>query len=340
VSCPSTSLCVATDSTGAVFTATNPTGGASAWTSATVAGEEALTGVSCPSKTLCVAVDDSGTEWRSTDPTGGAAAWTEGKVESMPLNAVACPSTILCVAVDSNGAVVTSSNPAKGAWGSPVSVDAPDGAPNVINTITCPSIGLCVAGDASGNVLVSTAPTGGAGAWSLRDIDGWPITGLACPPQNLCAAVDGWGGLVLGASSASTNLGPPGPPVKRSLTGRLVVVGRVKVVRGSKLRVRVACRGPVNGTCAGRLTLLTQTGKGRRRHKVGVGGVAIKLRGGRTRTITKGLDGRGRRLLRASHTLRVRMAITQGKRSVLNHRYTLRQPRPRKPRKHAPKRHK
>jgi hypothetical protein len=38
------------------------------------------------------------------------------------------------------------------------------------------------------------------------------------------------------------------------------------------------------------------------------------------------LDARGRKLLKAAHTLRVRMAITQGKRSVLNRRYTLRQP--------------
>ena len=215
-----------------------------------------------------------------------------------------------------------------------MSVDAPDGAPNLINTVTCPSASLCVAGDASGNVLASTRPTGGAGAWSLSDVDGWPITGIACPPQNTCAAVDGWGGVLLGASSASTSPGGPGPPVHSTLTGRLVIVGRVKVVDGAKLRVRVACRGPVNLNCTGRLTLLIQTGKGRHRRKVGVGGLAIKLRGGRTHTITKGLDARGRRLLKADRTLRVRMAITQGKRSVLNRLYRLHQPvaRHKKPR--------
>jgi len=262
----------------------------------------------------------------STDPVGGTAAWTEGNVDGSPLDAISCPSTILCVAADSNGAIVTSSNPAKGAWASAVTVDAPDGAPNVINAITCPSASLCVAGDASGNVAVSTNPTGGAGAWGLRDIDGWPITGIACPPQNLCVAVDGWGGVVLGASSASTNPGPPGPPVKGTTTGRLVVVGRVRVIGGTRLRLRVACRGPVNVTCTGRLTLLTQVGKGRHRRKIGVGGVAVKLKGGRTKSVTKGLDGRGRRLLKASHSLRVRLVITQGKRGVLNRQYTLRQP--------------
>ena len=79
--------------------------------------------------------------------------------------------------------------------------------------------------------------------------------------------------------------------------------------------------------CAGRLTLLTMTGKGRHRHKVGVGGRNINLKGRRSLTITMGLDARGRKLLKAAHTLHVRMAITQGKRSVLNRQYTLRQPR-------------
>ncbi len=138
--------------------------------------------------------------------------------------------------------------------------------------------------------------------------------------------MDGWGGVLLGASSASTAPGGPGPPVRNTVTGRLVIVGHVKVVHRTKLRVRVACRGPAVTRCAGRLTLLIQTGKGRHRRKVGVGGLAIKLRGGHSVTITMGLDARGRKLLTAAHRLRVRMAITQGKRSVLNRQYTLRHP--------------
>jgi hypothetical protein len=337
LSCPSTSLCVATDSSGDVLTSTDPTGGAPAWDTADIADEDALPGVSCPVTTLCVAVDDSGTEWHATNPTAGANAWTEGDVEDASLEAISCPSTTLCAAADSNGAIVTSTDPAKGTWGSPVTVDAPDGASNVIQAITCPSASLCVAGDAAGNVLASTDPDGGAAAWSLSEVDGWPIFGIACPPGNVCAAVDGWGGVLLGASSASTSPGPLGPaPAPGVVPGRLVVVGHVKVVGGTKLRVRVTCQGPTVDRCAGRLTLLTLTGKGRHRHKVGVGGRTINLRGGRSLTITKGLDARGRKLLKAARTMRVRMAITQGKRSVLNHRYKLRQPRPR----HKPEAHK
>src|SRR6185312_15197386 len=220
--------------------------------------------------TLCVAVDDNGTELHSTNPTAGASAWTQGNVEDSPLNVIACPSTTLCVAGDSNGAIVTSTNPVKGKWGAPATVDAPDGAPNVIQALTCPSASLCVAGDASGNVLDSTNPTGGATAWSLSDVDAWPIFGIACPPGNICAAVDGWGGVMLGDSSASTNPGPLGPvPAPGVVAGRLVVVGHVTVVGGTRLRVRVACKGPAVDRCAGRLTLLTLTGKGHHRRKVG-----------------------------------------------------------------------
>jgi hypothetical protein len=140
--------------------------------------------------------------------------------------------------------------------------------------------------------------------------------------------------VVLGASSVSTNPGPTGPaPVPSVVAGRLVVVGHVRVVKHTKLRVRVACKGAAVTRCAGRLTLITMTGAGRHRHKVGVGGRAIKLRGGRALTITMALDARGHKLLRAAHTVAVRMAITQGKRSVFDRRFTLRHPASR--RRHA-----
>ena len=57
LSCPSTSLCVATDSAGNVATSTNPTGGASAWTTTRVDDAYAVHGISCPTTSLCVATD-------------------------------------------------------------------------------------------------------------------------------------------------------------------------------------------------------------------------------------------------------------------------------------------
>jgi hypothetical protein len=85
VSCPSGSLCVGVDYWGNVVTATDPTGGASAWTVAPVdpngpalgfVDQPSLTGVSCPSVSLCVAVDRAGNVLTSANPTGGSSAWT------------------------------------------------------------------------------------------------------------------------------------------------------------------------------------------------------------------------------------------------------------------------
>jgi len=60
VSCPTPSLCVAVDGGGNVLSSTDPTGGASAWTSSNVVAT-AIRGVSCPSASLCVAVTPAGT---------------------------------------------------------------------------------------------------------------------------------------------------------------------------------------------------------------------------------------------------------------------------------------
>jgi hypothetical protein len=55
MSCPSVSLCVATDGLGNVLTATNPAGGRQAWAITSVAAG-GLASISCPTQNLCVAV--------------------------------------------------------------------------------------------------------------------------------------------------------------------------------------------------------------------------------------------------------------------------------------------
>lgn len=72
VSCPTTSFCVAADQRGKVFTATDPTGGASAWTAVNVDGLNDLRGVSCPTISLCVAVDSAGNVVVGTAPVAPA----------------------------------------------------------------------------------------------------------------------------------------------------------------------------------------------------------------------------------------------------------------------------
>ena len=57
--CESTTLCVAEDVATDTVTTTDPTGGASAWTTFVVATSNHLTGgVSCASNNLCVAVGE------------------------------------------------------------------------------------------------------------------------------------------------------------------------------------------------------------------------------------------------------------------------------------------
>jgi hypothetical protein len=56
IRCEFTTLCVAADNLGHVYTSTHPTGGPSAWSTA----EFGFTDVSCPSRSLCVAVSEFG----------------------------------------------------------------------------------------------------------------------------------------------------------------------------------------------------------------------------------------------------------------------------------------
>jgi hypothetical protein len=84
VSCPSVSLCVATDQAGDVVTSTAPTSVAR-WKVAHVdrghGWQPTLDGISCPSLALCVTVDDAGDVMTSTAPTAGAAYWKVASVD-------------------------------------------------------------------------------------------------------------------------------------------------------------------------------------------------------------------------------------------------------------------
>jgi RHS repeat-associated protein len=200
IACPSTTLCVATGTTGSLFTSSNPTGGASAWTKTTV-GTRRLMGVSCPSTTLCVVVGyKSGLIFTSTNPTGGASAWTSAKATGAHFTAVNCPTTALCVAGTQAGKLYTSTNPTGGAstWSSPWATSI---ATLAISAISCASTSLCVAVTATGDptktlgklnkaqhVYVATAPT--SSTWSSYILGGpdGGVNGVACPSTTFCVA--------------------------------------------------------------------------------------------------------------------------------------------------------
>lgn len=79
VECLSAGFCVAVSYEGLVYTSTNPTGGAGAWSAADLSPEGPnihMYGVSCPAANLCVAVGTEGKVLTSTNPAGGASAWS------------------------------------------------------------------------------------------------------------------------------------------------------------------------------------------------------------------------------------------------------------------------
>jgi hypothetical protein len=130
VSCPAVSLCVAagneSNTTGVLpgsgfqgshaIVSTDPTGGASAWSTANVGpGILPASSVACASVSLCV-LSATGEAIVSTDPAGGQAGWPQTLAPSSFIGSSAsglsCPSAALCAGVTDEGAILTSTSPA------------------------------------------------------------------------------------------------------------------------------------------------------------------------------------------------------------------------------------
>jgi hypothetical protein len=175
VSCPSTSMCVATGTSfgtalpgvgppagGRAVVSTNPTGGATAWTSMPVGPVfSSPSSVSCASVSLCVIATPGGIV-SSTNPSGGQAAWSNvslggGAYSAIP--GISCPSVVLCAAVDTRGNIITSTNPPgnANAW-TVTSVDLPPCA----GSPPCQAEGLYVHDD-QGTRLIDSIKVPGRG---------------------------------------------------------------------------------------------------------------------------------------------------------------------------------
>jgi hypothetical protein len=122
VSCPSVSLCLASDENGNVLTSRNPAGGASSWKLAQ-AVRSSPDGyglrLACPSDSLCAGVltrtklpaqlppcGCGSVIYLTAHPLGGA-KWKPIIIDrGRELTDVSCPSDRLCIAVDNRGDVV------------------------------------------------------------------------------------------------------------------------------------------------------------------------------------------------------------------------------------------
>jgi hypothetical protein len=230
LSCPSVSLCAAVDGAGEVVTSTNPTGGAAAWSTATVDSGPCpaqgrcqpaahppaipLDAISCPSVSLCVAGDSDGDVVTSTDPTGGTSAWTVAYVDrkayvgliapglQTSITSVACPSPSLCVASDQSGGVVTSHNPAGGA--SAWTLTSAAAFSSGVYGLSCPSISRCIALNKGVSEAILTDQPLSRAPWVPVNISpganqfGASLTSMSCPSVLLCLAVDEGGHVIVG----------------------------------------------------------------------------------------------------------------------------------------------
>lgn len=218
ITCPSTSLCLAGESNGAILSSTNPASGPAGWSTANI-DNTTIEGISCATTTFCVAVDYYGNVLTSTNPTGGDAAWNEFNIDgSTQLTSVACPSTTLCVAGDTSGNLWVSTDPMGGAsdWTKYSDIDSVDW----ISAISCPSTSLCVATDGEGDVVTSTNPAGGASTWTKADAFGThQMVALSCASTSLCLATDISGNVDYstnptgGASAWTDDYVDPGTPI-------------------------------------------------------------------------------------------------------------------------------
>jgi hypothetical protein len=150
ISCPSTSLCVATAGWGDIVTSTNPAAGsASTWASVSV-DETPLPGMSCPSPSLCVTVGGDHVA-TSKEPADGKWAVHE-LAGSDGVRDVSCASESLCVAVGDTGKILASTEPTVGGSWMPARVPGARG----LHAVSCPSKKLCVALGERGRAVIGT----------------------------------------------------------------------------------------------------------------------------------------------------------------------------------------
>jgi hypothetical protein len=222
VSCASASLCVGVGggpgdpsplASGNIAVSTDPSGGASAWTTGTLPGVE-LDSVSCTLSGFCGAAgygaDDGAYVATSRDPAAGAGSWSLLPQETdrpacsrdtgcAGFSGISCTGAASCVAVGGTGTSVdVASDAASGDW-TPV-----DGL--AFKVVACPSTSLCL-GVTSDNVIeASTEPLIAGSPWRPVVRDGRaedPSFQIACPSASTCIAADGQGNLLASAAATS-----------------------------------------------------------------------------------------------------------------------------------------
>jgi hypothetical protein len=193
VSCvPGTTDCVAADSEGDAFYATNVSAtSAATWNFWSGPGPSPSEAVECPSATLCLLaageVSGGGGNLYRASSLGGSFLTSFKPTNGVV--AVSCPSTSFCVSAQAGGGFIRySTNPSGILW---TSVSIGSGA---MKDVSCLSASFCAVADHSGNVRVATTEKGvkEAPGWTATNVNGEaPLDAIACSSTTSCVAVDG-----------------------------------------------------------------------------------------------------------------------------------------------------
>jgi hypothetical protein len=194
ISCPSASLCMATDGRGDAFYSADPADPAPTWTSTDVAGSNRLEAVSCLTTGECWIPDGQGNVWHSNG-SAYSSAWTSVTVGDLATDGgawtgISC-STTHCAAVNAEGHLAASDNPTS-AQASDWTVQAVDSSRAALSVTCLPD--ACAGVDTRGNALSAADPTG---SWTTSPIDGTTnLDAVSCPSASLCVADDDAGAVL------------------------------------------------------------------------------------------------------------------------------------------------
>ncbi|HVD41476.1 MAG TPA: M4 family metallopeptidase [Solirubrobacterales bacterium] len=193
VSCiPSSTTCVASDSKGNAFYATNVSATAAAtWNSWTGPGASPSYALSCPATTLCLiaAGEVSGGGGNVYKATSLGGAFSTSFLPANGVGSVSCPTTTFCVTAQEGGGFIRySTNPSGISWTARVIGSG------AMKGVTCLSVSFCAVVDDTGNVRVATteARVKEATGYAATNVNGTKaLTGISCSSTTNCLAIDG-----------------------------------------------------------------------------------------------------------------------------------------------------
>lgn len=329
---PGTETCLAADFEGDVFRTVD---GGSSWSgpSASISGDEPITGLACPSAAVCLDVGADGYAMRSTDE---GATWSSSPYDDYftPTmhftSAVTCtPGTEFCVAIDSDGYVLTTAD-GGASWSAPSA--STDTSPES-DALACPTSTLCVALESNGDVLTSSDPTGGGSTWSTPSAS-LALGDVTCVTgTQLCLASDQAGDVLAttpwpaAPPPPATTLAPSPPAPPPSTTATTASLGTWRL-DGTAANTLLSCSGSSGASCTITVALdVIETLKSGKvvavaakaiakpkttKRTITIGASTATLAAGHSETVTVALDGAGQSLLERRHALAAQLTARDG----------------------------